>query len=89
MGEELHFLLARLMVKIFLKIITDMDNSNWPYQLRYVARAGVIATVVICGFFILLYSMQWGKDISEEWLSTVFLSFLQSFFVVDPFKVLF
>ncbi|GFR75987.1 polycystic kidney disease protein 1-like 2 [Elysia marginata] len=36
----------------------------------------------------MLYSMQWGKDVSEEWLSSFILSFLQSLCVVDPFKVL-
>ncbi len=38
-------------------------------------------------FFVILYSMQWGKERSESWLMSMFLSFFQSLFVVDPLKV--
>jgi polycystin 1L2 len=31
--------------------------------------------------------MQWGKERSEAWLMSMFLSFFQSLFVVDPIKV--
>ena len=35
-----------------------------------------------------LYSMQWGKATSEQWLAAFFLSFFQSLCLVDPFKVI-
>jgi hypothetical protein len=38
-------------------------------------------------FFIILYSMEWGKDRSNAWLATMMLSFFQSVLVVDPVKV--
>ncbi|XP_050405684.1 polycystic kidney disease protein 1-like 2 [Patella vulgata] len=47
-----------------------------------------VASFLAC-FFIILYSMEWGKDLSEEWLTTFFLSFIESLMFVDPFKVLF
>lgn len=31
--------------------------------------------------------MQWGKQRSEEWLGSLFLSFFQSLFIIDPLKV--
>lgn len=31
--------------------------------------------------------MQWGKDRSNSWLTSMFFSFFQSLFVVDPLKV--
>jgi hypothetical protein len=38
-------------------------------------------------FFTILYSMEWGKQKAEEWLSTFVLSFFQSVIVVQPIKV--
>ena len=38
---------------------------------------------------VLLYSMEWGKQKSEEWLSTFLLSMIQSAVVVDPILVRF
>lgn len=74
-------------------LLTQPDSFDlaitWAYEMRYIAWALIILAILVCSFFIMLYSMQWGKDISEEWLSTFFLSFLQSVTVVDPFKALF
>ena len=39
------------------------------------------------GFFTILYSMEWGREKSLEWLSTFLLSFFQSVAVVQPIKV--
>ena len=63
-----------------------LTGSSWPYRLRHVAWGVIALGVVTSSFFIMLYSMQWGKDLTEEWLSCFFLSFLQSLIVVDPFK---
>ena len=47
----------------------------------------VFLCVVVSGFFTILYSMEWGKKKSLEWLSTFVLSFFQSVIVVQPVKV--
>lgn len=52
------------------------------YHNTYISGAIVTAT-----FFLLLYSIQWGKQKSEEWLSTFFLSMLESVLIIDPFLV--
>ena len=49
--------------------------------------AVVFLCVVVSGFFTILYSMEWGKKKSLEWLSTFVLSFFQSVIVVQPVKV--
>ena len=66
---------------------SSIPADTWPVVWRHVAWLLVALVVLICSFFVILYSMQWGKDISEEWLSSFMLSFVQSLFVVDPFKV--
>lgn len=43
--------------------------------------------MVVPAFFVILYSMQWGKERSNAWLSTMVLSFVQSLFVIDPLKI--
>ncbi len=41
----------------------------------------------LSAFFLLLYSVEWGSEKSERWLTAFFLSFLQSMLVIDPVKV--
>ncbi|KAL3876145.1 hypothetical protein ACJMK2_034017, partial [Sinanodonta woodiana] len=60
-----------------------------PSWVLYIAWFLTILAVLLSAFFIMLYSMQWGKQKSEEWLITFFLSFLESALLIDPFKVLF
>ncbi|KAH9502266.1 hypothetical protein Btru_073289, partial [Bulinus truncatus] len=63
-------------------------RNAWPQPLRYVTWILILAAVGVSSFFVILYSMEWGQDITEQWLSTFFLAFLQSLFVLDPFKVI-
>ncbi|XP_061173586.1 polycystin-1-like protein 2 [Saccostrea echinata] len=79
------------------------ENKNWsgipskfikekedglPCCVVYVAWIFLALTVLISAFFLLLYSMEWGKEKSEEWLLSFFLSFFESIVLVDPVKVL-
>ncbi|KAH9519473.1 Polycystic kidney disease protein 1-like 2 [Bulinus truncatus] len=73
----------------------DEDNEGseelqktWPQAFRYIAWIIIAIAVVASSFFVILYSTEWGKDITEQWLTTFFLAFLQSLFVLDPFKVI-
>ncbi|KAK7003184.1 polycystic kidney disease protein 1-like 2 [Biomphalaria glabrata] len=77
------------MEKILLIKSSSRDlKGTWPQQCRYLAWVLVAMTVVVCSFFVILYSMEWGQDVTKEWLTTFILAFLQSLFVVDPFKVI-
>ncbi|XP_021376367.1 uncharacterized protein LOC110465104 isoform X2 [Mizuhopecten yessoensis] len=66
----------------------SVDHLPLPAWSRYIATTIVILAVVTSAFFLILYSMEWGKDKSEEWLSTFVFSFFESLLVVDPFKVI-
>ena len=48
----------------------------------------VVVSILVPAFFVILYSMQWGRDRSNAWLTTFFLTIFQSVFVIDPIKVL-
>lgn len=47
----------------------------------------VFVSILVPAFFVILYSLEWGKERSEAWLVSLFLSFFQSLLVVDPLKV--
>ena len=55
--------------------------------MRYIAWCLVFTTVLPSAFFVILYSMQWGGDKSNEWLTAFILSFFESFALLDPLKV--
>ena len=61
--------------------------TGLPYACRFVAWAIVTAAIIVSGYFLILYSMEWGKVKSEGWLVSFFLSFMESVFIVDPLKV--
>ncbi|WAR15128.1 PK1L2-like protein [Mya arenaria] len=54
----------------------------------YFAWALFIVGTIVPAFFVLLYSMQWGKQKSEEWLTCFLMSMFESMMLVDPFMVL-
>ncbi|KAH9489884.1 hypothetical protein Btru_044492 [Bulinus truncatus] len=79
-------------LKILNKILLVKPSSEefkktWPQAFRYIAWIIIAIAVVASSFFVILYNRV-GKDITEQWLTTFFLAFLQSLFVLDPFKVI-
>ncbi|KAI8796885.1 polycystic kidney disease protein 1 2, partial [Biomphalaria glabrata] len=72
---------------LLLKPTADSMKGTWPHPLRYIAWVILFLAIITSSFFVLLYSMEWGKDVTETWMSTFFLTFLQSLLIVDPVKV--
>ncbi|XP_052071968.1 uncharacterized protein LOC127710241 [Mytilus californianus] len=68
--------------------ITMEEEAKYPFWVVYIAWTIVALSILVPAFFMLLYSMEWGTDKSEEWLTTFVLSFVESLFIVDPLKVL-
>ncbi|XP_076076044.1 polycystin-1-like protein 2 [Mytilus galloprovincialis] len=68
--------------------ITDDNEFSLPFWCRYVAWGIVTLAVFTSGFFLILYSMEWGKTKSEEWLLCFFMSFIESMLLVDPLKII-
>jgi len=68
---------AKLMIKNFL----------FPHYFLYVAWFLSFLTVASSATFTFFFSLQWGKDISNEWLSSVLVSFTEDLFVLQPIKI--
>ncbi|KAK3090920.1 hypothetical protein FSP39_015723 [Pinctada imbricata] len=65
-----------------------MEVAFLPWWFIIIAWIIAIGGSITAAFFIMLYSMQWGKQKTELWLSQFALSFFQSIFIVDPLKVI-
>lgn len=67
------------------------DDGRKPFQLPhfciYVAWFICIVGSLLASVFTILYSLQWGKEKSERWLSSVFLSTTEDIFVSQPLKI--
>ncbi|OWF51801.1 Polycystic kidney disease protein 1-like 2 [Mizuhopecten yessoensis] len=70
------------------KSIGDEKVFMLPYWCVYVAWGLAVCSVLMSGFFVMLYSMEWGKTKSEEWLLCFLLSFVESILITDPIKVI-
>ncbi|XP_071482651.1 polycystin-1-like protein 2 [Diadema antillarum] len=59
-----------------------------PHWMVYVAYViAFLANFVSC-FFIVLYSLEWGKERSQEWLVSMVTSFFSSALLIQPMKVI-
>jgi len=62
-------------------------GRNLPHWCIWISWTLCVISMVVPAFFVILYSMQWGKERSNAWLGTMALSFFQSLLVMDPLKV--
>ncbi|OWF47600.1 Polycystic kidney disease and receptor for egg jelly-related protein [Mizuhopecten yessoensis] len=58
-----------------------------PHWCIYIAWVLCFFSITSSGFFTILYSMEWGPEKANEWLTTFLMSFFQSVLVVQPIKV--
>eukprot|EP00058_Branchiostoma_floridae_P026538 XP_002612029.1 hypothetical protein BRAFLDRAFT_87002 [Branchiostoma floridae] len=59
--------------------------SRWP---KYVAWVIVVVSSVVSSFFVIMYSLDWGREKSEAWLKAFFLSFCLSSVVAETGQLL-
>ncbi|XP_078669286.1 uncharacterized protein LOC144910271 isoform X2 [Branchiostoma floridae x Branchiostoma belcheri] len=64
------------------------DEFIFPHWCVYFGWFLTVGSALGCGFFIILYSMEWGPEKSNEWLGTILMSMFQSILVVQPIKVI-
>ncbi|XP_052217966.1 polycystic kidney disease 2-like 1 protein [Dreissena polymorpha] len=86
--EKQHQRSVQLEKCLVQKGYPSTQGLKLPYQCTYLAWFLVFLIWFLCAFFIMLYSMEWGKKKSEEWLTSFFLSCFESIFCLDPVKVL-
>ena len=77
--------------KTTLKDHRELEEENSPKGLPHVFIyvAWVLCSLAIpsSAFFTVLYSLQWGANISNEWLTSVLISFLQDVFILQPVQI--
>ncbi|OWF39368.1 Polycystic kidney disease protein 1-like 2 [Mizuhopecten yessoensis] len=66
----------------------SMDHLPLPTFVKYITWIIVGLAVSTSAFFLLLFSMEWGKNKSDEWLTSFLFSTASSVVFVDPMKVL-
>lgn len=59
-----------------------------PHCFVYLAWILCFISSVVSATFIILYSLQWGKDISEQWLISIGMSMVMDIFVSEPIKII-
>ncbi len=59
----------------------------WPHWCRYLAWGLTVLAITAAGAFTILYSMQFKKEKSRDWLIAFFLSFAESVLLLQPVKV--
>lgn len=71
------------------KGVISNDGTILPYWTSYIGWFLAIAGSITSAFFIMLFSMEWGKTKTEMWLAQFFLAFFESACILDPLKVRF
>ena len=59
-----------------------------PHFCVYFAWFLCFVTTLAAATFTLFYSLMWGKEVAEQWLSSILISNSQDIFVVQPTKVM-
>ncbi|XP_066292702.1 polycystin-1-like protein 2 [Branchiostoma lanceolatum] len=65
------------------------SSSMMPHWFIYIAWVALFLSSLASAFFLILYSLEWGRDKSIQWLTTFGLSFGHSMFIVHPGKAVF
>jgi len=56
----------------------NKHKGQWPYRCAYIGWTLVFLAILVSAIFTILYSIQWGKAKSTDWLIAFILSFVES-----------
>ena len=59
-----------------------------PHWFIYIAWVLCFLTSLTSATFVIFYSLQWGKDTSEQWLISIVMSVFTDIFVSKPLKII-
>ncbi|XP_069132806.1 polycystin-1-like protein 2 isoform X2 [Argopecten irradians] len=57
-----------------------------PWWTIFIAYGLVVAAILSSSMFVFLYSLDWGPDITLQWLLAFFIGTLQSVAIIEPLK---
>ncbi|XP_078068077.1 polycystin-1-like protein 2 [Mustelus asterias] len=66
----------------------NVHSKSLPSWFIYVAWLLVFITSGVSAFFTMLYSFDYGKKKSIQWLISMIISFIESVFVIQPIRVI-
>ena len=59
-----------------------------PHAFVYVAWLLCVLSTLASATFVVFYSIQWGAEVSNQWLTSALVSFVQDIAVMQPLKVI-
>lgn len=65
------------------------SNIKFPYWVKYISYFLNFAMTIVCAFFTILYSFEFGKERADKWLLDELMSFAQNIILIEPCKVAF
>lgn len=65
----------------------DEEDFSLPHYCIYISWVICIITILVSASFTFIYSLQWGKEIANQWLSSILISFSEDLFVIQPVKI--
>ena len=63
-------------------------NFSLPHRFIYVAWLLCFLAAFGSATFVIFYSLQWGKDTSEQWLISIGMSVFMEIFVSEPLRII-
>lgn len=85
----INILIVFLFQKGAEKSASDAHCCSRAKWLTYLAWFLFFCACAVSATFSIFYSLMWGKTISEQWLSSMFISFTQDVTITEPVKVFF
>ena len=85
-------------INILIAFLFKKGTENTESQIRvcwkakfliYFAWFLFVCSCSVSATFTIFYSLVWGKEISEQWLSSMFISFTQDMAITQPVKLFF
>ncbi|XP_069131790.1 polycystin family receptor for egg jelly-like [Argopecten irradians] len=57
-----------------------------PWWSVFIAYGIIFLGIASGGFFTMLYSLEWGRDVTVDWMMSFFVGIILSIFIMEPFK---
>lgn len=65
----------------------EKSTGRFPRFCVYVGWALCLMTSLVSAAFVVFYSLMWGKEVANQWLASVMISFFQDIILIQPVKV--
>lgn len=70
------------------RLLQNRYSLVLPHCFVYLAWTLCFISTAVSATFMIFYSLQWGKDISEQWLISIVMSLFMDIFVSEPIKII-